>query len=316
LPYLPQLIGVVTSPTGAVIRDILHRLSDRFPRHVLVWPVRVQGETSAAEVAGAIRGFNAMENGPDLLIVARGGGSLEDLWGFNEEIVVRAVAESRIPVISAVGHETDTTLIDLVADHRAPTPSAAAERAVPVRADLIAEIASLNARQARGMVRYFDERRTKLNAASRALPKPDEILALVRQRFDNLAMRLAPALKANVQRHRLDLVKTSAKLTLAPIARSHQEQARRLAEVALRQTRAMAQRLVTLRDRLSAEAKLFAALNYTSVLARGFALVRDANDHPVKLAASVRNGQSLKIQFADDTLGVVAARKTTQGELF
>jgi exodeoxyribonuclease VII large subunit len=203
-----------------------------------------------------------------------------------------------------------------VADHRAPTPSAAAERAVPVRADLIAEIASLNARQTRGMVRYFDERRTKLNAASRALPKPDEILALVRQRFDNLAMRLAPALKANVQRHRLDLVKTSAKLTLAPIARSHQEQARRLAEVALRQTRAMAQRLVTLRDRLSAEAKLFAALNYTSVLARGFALVRDANDHPVKLAASVRNGQSLKIQFADDTLGVVAARKTTQGELF
>ena len=316
LPYLPKMIGVVTSPTGAVIRDILHRLSDRLPRHVLVWPVRVQGETSAAEVAAAIRGFNAMENGPDLLIVARGGGSLEDLWGFNEEIVVRAVAESRIPIISAVGHETDTTLIDLVSDHRAPTPTAAAERAVPVRADLLAEIASLNARQTRGMVRYFDERRTKLHAASRALPKPDEILALVRQRFDNLAMRLAPALKANVQRHRLALVQTAGRLTLGPIVRHGREQARRLMEVGVRHERAMALRLQGLRDRLLSEAKLFAALNYTAVLARGFALVRDANDRPVKLAAAVKSGQGLKIQFADDTLAVIAAKKTTQGELF
>ena len=140
IPYLPNRIGVVTSPTGAVIRDILHRLNDRFPRHVIVWPVRVQGETSATEVAAAIAGFNAMENPPDLIIVARGGGSLEDLWGFNEEIVVRAVAASHIPLISAIGHETDTTLIDLVADYRAPTPTAAAERAVPVRSELLAEL--------------------------------------------------------------------------------------------------------------------------------------------------------------------------------
>ncbi len=316
IPYLPKLIGVVTSPTGAVIRDILHRLSDRFPRHVLVWPVRVQGETSAAEVAAAIRGFNAMENGPDLLIVARGGGSLEDLWGFNEEIVVRAVAESRIPLISAVGHETDTTLIDLVADHRAPTPTAAAERAVPVRADLVAELASLNARQTRGMVRYFEERRTKLRAAARALPKPDEILALVRQRLDHLALRLPPALAANVQRHRLALVRISAKLTFAPIVKHQQEQARRLKEVGVRQLRAMRQHLQGASDRLSTQAKLFAALNYMSVLARGFALVLDEANRPVKLAASVAAGQSLKIQFADDTLAVTASKKTKQGELF
>jgi exodeoxyribonuclease VII large subunit len=316
LPYLPQLIGVVTSPTGAVIRDILHRLSDRFPRHVLVWPVRVQGETSAAEVAAAIRGFNAMANPPDLLIVARGGGSLEDLWGFNEEIVIRAVAESRIPVISAVGHETDTTLIDLVSDHRAPTPTAAAERAVPVRAELLAELASLHARQARGIARYFDERRTRLRAAGRALPKPDEILALVRQRFDSLATRLPPSLKVNVERHRLALVKTSSRLTLEPIRQRQREQARRLNEIGLRHARAISVRVQGLKDRLSAEAKLFAALNYTSVLARGFALVRDAKDQPVKNAASVSPGQSLKIQFSDDTLTVTAVGKTAQGELF
>lgn len=316
LPYLPHLIGVVTSPTGAVIRDILHRLSDRFPRHVLVWPVRVQGETSAAEVVAAIRGFNAMPNGPDLLIVARGGGSLEDLWGFNDESVVRAVAESRIPIISAVGHETDTTLIDLVADHRAPTPTAAAERAVPVRVDLLAELASLNARQQRSLARYFEERRTRLRSATRALPNPDEILALVRQRFDSLATRLPPSLTANVQRHRLALVRTAAGLTLQPLRQRQREQARRLMEIALRHTRAIKLKQQNLKDRLLAEAKLFAALNYTSVLARGFAVVLDAKGELVKLAAEVSAGQSLKIRFADDTLDVTARRKTTQGELF
>src|SRR4029077_19719717 len=152
LPWLPEVIGVVTSPTGAVIRDILHRLSDRFPRHVLLWPVRVQGEGSAEEVAAAIRGFNALsESGriprPDLIIVARGGGSLEDLWSFNEEIVVRAAADSMIPLISAVGHEIDITLIDVAADRRAPTPTAAAEIAVPVRSELLGQIAALLARK-------------------------------------------------------------------------------------------------------------------------------------------------------------------------
>ena len=316
LPYLPKLIGVVTSPTGAVIRDILHRLSDRFPRHVLVWPVRVQGETSAAEVAAAVRGFNAMANPPDLLIVARGGGSLEDLWGFNEEIVVRAVAESKIPVISAVGHETDTTLIDLVADHRAPTPTAAAERAVPVRADLLAELASLNARQSRGLSRYFDERRTRLSAAARALPKPDEILSLVRQRLDTVVARLPLSLRANVQKHRVELAKASGGLSLRSIILKEEDLKRRLYDANLRHHRAISRSLQGFKDRLSAEAKLFSSLNYTSVLARGFAVVRDANDKPIRLASAVNAGQNLKIEFADDTLDVTARGKTTQGELF
>ncbi|MDE2446049.1 MAG: exodeoxyribonuclease VII large subunit, partial [Alphaproteobacteria bacterium] len=212
IPFLPQTIGIVTSPTGAVIRDILHRLNDRFPRHVIVWPVRVQGETAAAEVATAIAGFNAMENPPDLLIVARGGGSLEDLWPFNEEVVVRAVVESAIPVISAIGHETDTTLIDYAADLRAPTPTAAAERAVPVRADLLAEVASLNARHKRTIGRVVGEARTRLHSASRALPKPDEILALARQRLDGAGAKLPKALKANVQVHALALARNSGKL--------------------------------------------------------------------------------------------------------
>ncbi len=183
LPFIPRVIGVVTSPTGAVIRDILHRLADRFPRPVLVWPVAVQGEASARQVANAVRGFNAIQRGgavprPDLIIVARGGGSIEDLAAFNEEIVVRAVAESRIPVISAVGHETDTTLVDFASDWRAPTPTAAAERAVPVRADLIAQVAMLGARLDRAAARLVAQRRERAEALARQLPQPRTLLAL------------------------------------------------------------------------------------------------------------------------------------------
>src|SRR5476649_2075454 len=218
LPWLPEVIGVVTSPTGAVIRDILHRLQDRFPRRVLVWPVRVQGEGSAEQIAAAIRGFNALPEGgkiprPDLLIVARGGGSLEDLWSFNEEIVVRAAAESMIPLISAVGHETDITLIDFAADRRAPTPTAAAEMAVPVRAELLAQIAALTARQIGSWQRGMEVRRTELRAATRALPARDELLADPRQRLDTLAKRLPRALHANAQLHRTHLTRAAARLT-------------------------------------------------------------------------------------------------------
>ena len=211
------MIGVITSPTGAVIRDILHRLSDRFPRRVLVWPVRVQGETSAAEVAAAIRGFNALAPGgpiprPDVLIVARGGGSLEDLWSFNEEIVVRAAAESAIPLISAVGHETDTTLIDHAADCRAPTPTAAAEMAVPVRAELIATSAALGGRLIGALVRHVERRRSELRGAARALPTPEALLATRRQRLDLAGSRLGSALAANVQAHRRGFARTAARL--------------------------------------------------------------------------------------------------------
>ncbi|WP_183429993.1 exodeoxyribonuclease VII large subunit [Mesorhizobium sp. RMAD-H1] len=207
LPYMPRVIGVVTSPTGAVIRDIIHRITDRFPVHVIVWPVRVQGETCGPEVAAAVNGFNSLAPDgplprPDVLIVARGGGSLEDLWGFNDEIVVRAVAASDIPVISAVGHETDWTLIDLAADRRAPTPTGAAEMAIPVKADLQATIASLTARLSSGMSRYLGQRRQTQRALSRALPSADQLLALPRRRFDEAAARLGRALQANTQKKR------------------------------------------------------------------------------------------------------------------
>ena len=208
LPFLPEVIGVVTSPTGAVIRDIMHRLNERFPRRVLLWPVAVQGEKAPAEIAAAIRGFNALTPGgavprPDVLIVARGGGSIEDLMAFNEEIVVRAAAESAIPLISAVGHETDTTLIDFAADRRAPTPTAAAEMAVPVRADLLQQLMQNDQRLVRGFTRGMTQRRTELQSASARLPRADQLFAHEpRQRFDQAAERLGHALRRNLQEHR------------------------------------------------------------------------------------------------------------------
>jgi exodeoxyribonuclease VII large subunit len=217
LPFLPKLIGVVTSPTGAVIRDILHRLADRFPRHVIVWPVRVQGDGSAEEVAAAIRGFNALAldgpiRRPDLLIVARGGGSLEDLWSFNEEIVVRAVAASVIPLISAVGHETDVTLIDFAADVRAPTPTAAAELAVPVRIDLVGRLDGLTRRSLACWQRCQEARRSELRAAMRALPTAEALLTLPWQRLEQAGARLPRALIANAQIHHTQYSRIAGRL--------------------------------------------------------------------------------------------------------
>jgi exodeoxyribonuclease VII large subunit len=219
LPDMPRVVGVVTSPTGAVIRDILHRIRDRFPLHVLVWPVRVQGDTAAAEVTAAVEGFNALAPDgpiprPDLLIVARGGGSLEDLWGFNDEALARAVADSDIPVISAVGHETDWTLIDYVADVRAPTPTGAAEIAVPVKAELQATLASLAARLAGAVTRSAERKRQALRAAARALPSPDQLLALPRRRFDEATARLSRCLEVNTERKRARLEATRLVPTL------------------------------------------------------------------------------------------------------
>ncbi len=216
-PFLPGVVGIITSPTGAVIRDMLHGFNERFPTRVLIWPVRVQGETCAAEVAAAIRGFNAITPGgaiarPDVLIVARGGGSLEDLWGFNEEVVVRAVAESAISLISAVGHETDWTLIDLVADARAPTPTKAAEWAVPKYADLAQDTAKLGLRLATAARRVLQSARTHLKAAARGLPRLEDLVALPRQRFDALEKRLGRALLANTRAHHMRHVRISSRL--------------------------------------------------------------------------------------------------------
>ncbi len=217
LPHIPEVIGVVTSPSGAVIRDILHRLRDRFPRRVIIWPVAVQGERCAGEVAAAIRGFGALEPGgpvprPDLLIVARGGGSIEDLWGFNEEIVVRAAAESPIPLISAVGHETDTTLIDLAADYRAPTPTAAAERAVPVRRELIAAVDALGARLTAAAGRGLTQRGQRLRDLARALPRPETLVGQAAQRLDFLGERLPAALRTATHAQRLRLQRAAGGL--------------------------------------------------------------------------------------------------------
>jgi exodeoxyribonuclease VII large subunit len=252
LPWLPEVIGVVTSPTGAVIRDILHRLEDRFPRRVLVWPVRVQGEGSAEQVANAIRGFNALPEGgkiprPDLLIVARGGGSLEDLWSFNEEIVVRAAANSLIPLISAVGHETDITLIDFAADKRAPTPTAAAEMAVPVRSELMSEVADLARRTMMCWQRGQEMRRNEMRAVARALPSLSELLAIPRQRLDGAASALPRALKANTHAHFRHFAGVGARLTMR-VLRAQLAQARHRLDVSGERMTHSAQSLLRNRD--------------------------------------------------------------------
>lgn len=344
LPFLPKVIGVVTSPTGAVIRDILHRLDDRFPRHVIVWPVRVQGEGSAEEIARAIEGFNALpEDGaitkPDLLIVARGGGSLEDFWSFNEEIVVRAAANSMIPLIAAVGHETDTTLIDFVADRRAPTPTGAAEIAVPVRLDLISQVTDLGRRITLSARRMLDRRKSDLRAAFRAMPSPDALVAIPRQRIDLASERLGRGLERNAARHRTRLTDLSRRLLkLSPQARLSGYRAHigglqgRLGAARGALMRAELQRLTREREKLvelSARARkgldriferkrtrllgltpLLKSLSYQGVLERGFALVLDTKGAPIRAAKAIQPGDEVALRFADGTIDAIAKSKS------
>ncbi|MGD9917565.1 MAG: exodeoxyribonuclease VII large subunit [Paenirhodobacter sp.] len=338
LPYLPGVIGVVTSPSGAVIRDILHRLRERFPRRVLIWPVAVQGQACAPEVSAAIRGFNALPEGgplprPDLIIVARGGGSLEDLWGFNEEAVVRAAAESRIPLISAVGHETDTTLIDFAADRRAPTPTAAAEIAVPVRAELMARITEAEARMARAARGRIDYQGQRLRDLSRGLGRPEALTAPARQRFDLMADRLGPALRMVSARKRAAFAPLEARIApmilrrylaeegrrldllarrLAPaLARNRAEAERRnardraaLESLTERLARAPRLRLAQLTERLDRLDRMRATLGYRETLKRGYAVVR-AGAALVTEAAQAAQAPRLEIEFHD---GRVSAR--------
>ncbi len=311
LPFLPEVIGVITSPTGAVIRDILHRLADRFPRHVLVWPVRVQGETSAAEVAAAIRGFNALPAKgriprPDLIIVARGGGSLEDLWSFNEEIVVRATAASMIPLISAVGHETDITLIDFAADRRAPTPTAAAEMAVPVRSELLGQLSALGARRFAGWQRGIEQRRKELRSLMRALPTAERLFEARRQRLDALADRLPQALRANAHGHDRRYSRIAARLSPETLRVRLARARDRLGGISERNGRAM--HVLIRHRRAAAESafKLLAAFSYRGVLERGFALVRDGEGKPLRAASAVTGRMRLDIEFADGRVGAVA----------
>ena len=340
LPFLPEVVGVVTSPSGAVIRDILHRLADRFPRHVLVWPVAVQGEKAAAEVAAAIAGFNRLpgQGGPvprpDILIVARGGGSLEDLWAFNEEIVVRAAAASTIPLISAVGHETDTTLIDFVSDRRAPTPSAAAEMAVPVRADLMGQTLDFGKRTMACMNRVLREANLAVSGLARGLGDPLRLIEERQQRLDVSGERLALATRQLVERrgHALAAARLVSPVAVLVAKRQALVAEARVLEGAMRRyvgdTR---QKIERTTDRVEQYGerlrrcgieflahglrqvdqlgKLLESYSFHSVLNRGFALVRDQDGHPIMTASATHAGDTIGIEFADGRVGA----KVTDG---
>ena len=290
LPFLPRVIGVVTSPTGAVIRDILHRLADRFPSHVLVWPVLVQGQGAAEQIAAAVRGFSAIQPGgpvppPDLVIVARGGGSIEDLWAFNEEVVVRAIADCAIPIISAVGHETDTTLADFAADLRAPTPTAAAEIAVPVREELLAQLVELGLRKRRAVVRPVSLGRERLEARAQRLPRAEALLSPYAQRLDELSERLRRGLAERIVSSRHALQSDRARLS-APL---------------------LVARLDRARDRLDAVVRLATSLDPLRVLQRGYAQIIGAAGRTLVSRAAAAGETALVVRFRDGELAVVPA---------
>jgi exodeoxyribonuclease VII large subunit len=311
LPYLPRVIGVVTSPTGAVIRDIVHRLDDRFPTHVIVWPVRVQGDASAEEIARGIEGFNALPEGgaiprPDLLIVARGGGSIEDLWSFNEEIVVRAAAASNIPLISAIGHETDVTLIDHAADRRAPTPTGAAEMAVPVRGELLGYAGDLGQRLRTGARRLTVILKDRLRASGAGIGRPADLVASVRQRLDLASQRLGSALSAARHSKAIRLAQIAPRLSPATLRQRVADRRDRFGNLGARTQPAVARIMTDRRQRLEATFKLAASLGPQNVLKRGFAMVIGTDGHLVSSAGAISSGDALNLQFADGEVGVTA----------
>ncbi len=318
LPFLPRVIGVVTSPTGAVIRDILHRLADRFPSHVIVWPVLVQGQGAAEQVAAAVRGFSALQPGgkvprPDLVIVARGGGSIEDLWAFNEEVVVRAIADCSIPVISAVGHETDTTLADFAADLRAPTPTAAAELAVPVREELFGLIAELALRKRRAVIRPVALGRERLEARAQRLPRPEALLASPAQRLDELGERLRRGLAGRINVARIALQRDAGRLS-APLLFARLERGRdRLAAQRLAPV-LIDRRIAEGRERAGVLWRMAEQLSPKRVLERGYAIVRGDDGRPVMTVASASAQAGLEIEFADGRIrtGETAASPARQ----
>ena len=304
LPFLPKTIGVITSPTGAVIRDILHRLSDRCPSHVLVWPTLVQGNGAAEQVAGAISGFNAMQANaeiprPDVIIVARGGGSLEDLWAFNEEVVVRAAARSQIPLISAVGHETDTTLIDYASDKRAPTPTAAIEFCVPVLSDLLCALGDLNRRLLGAVGRVIQDCRIRLEALARGLRGPADILALKMQRFDDLAERLFRASETLLERKRASLAEVGAGLRPHMLDQDLRNRAIRMDHTSKRLEFAARDRVKAGHHALLLQSRVLESVGYTSVLKRGYTVVRDGEGTPVETANVIKKGQPYAVEFTD-----------------
>ncbi len=331
IPSMPRVVGVITSPTGAVIRDILHRIRDRWPCEVVVWPVVVQGDAAAAQVSAAIEGFNAMQAGgalprPDVLIVARGGGSVEDLWPFNDETLARAAAASTIPLISAVGHETDTTLIDFVSDRRAPTPTAAAEMATPVLSELKAAVADYERRLARTGGRLLEDRRTQLASAARGLPRPADLLALASQRFDLASGNLRAALERNTAVHEREFVRTSSRLSRTALERRIETEGQRLNQVNLRFNRTVGFHFDREELRVANIGKLLASLSPRAPLERGYALVHHADGSLAREAKAIAAGEALTLEFKDGKRGAVVDGKaksppkkappTSQGDLF
>jgi exodeoxyribonuclease VII large subunit len=308
LPYLPRRIGVVTSPTGAVIRDILHRLADRFPSHVVVWPVPVQGQGAAEQVANAVRGFSAMQESerPDLVIVARGGGSIEDLWAFNEEMVVRAIAECRVPVISAVGHETDTTLADFAADLRAPTPTAAAELAVPVREELIAQLADLALRKRKCALRPVTLGRERLAARGDRLPRAEALLAAKVQQLDDTAERLRRGLGQRIVAAERTLRADAAQLSAGLLRERLRRAEDRLGAVRLR-TEPLTRHLTECRRRVDQIERLRLQLDPKAPLRRGYVLVTGPDGALVSRRAEAASLPTLTLEFGDGKLSVSPA---------
>ena len=298
LPFLPQTIGVVTSPTGAVIRDILHRLNDRFPRHVQIYPVLVQGDGAADQVANAVKAFNALKQKPDLLIVARGGGSLEDLMPFNEESVVRAVADSVIPVISAVGHETDTTLCAYAADLRAPTPTGAAEMAVPVRANLMAQILEDESRLFAGMNRKFTESRMRVETLSAKLGDPSQLLDMRMQRLDTLDMRLARAFDNFLNIKKSRVIELVAKLRHP---QNRIDDARKTLNYHGEHLKRLGNRLFDQKqEQLKSLGRMLDTLSYENILKRGYVVVKDQEGNPLTDPSQTMQGQGINLQFSEN----------------
>jgi exodeoxyribonuclease VII large subunit len=320
IPFLPRVIGVVTSPTGAVIRDILHRLEDRFPCHVIVWPVAVQGQGAAEQVAAAVRGFSALPPNsgsssaspggpvarPDVVIIARGGGSIEDLWCFNEEVVVRAIAACTIPVISAVGHETDTTLADFAADRRAPTPTAAAEMAVPVRGELLAQLIELGLRKRRAVVRPVTLGRERLEARARRLPRPEALLAGPAQRLDDLGERSRRGLSGQIVVARTSLQRAAGRLSVPLLAARLARASDRLGAVRLVPALLTA-RLAAQGERLEALRRLMNSLNPDNILEKGFVRVTGPDGHTLMTRAQAVGVPALALHFRDGVLAAVPA---------
>ena len=308
IPAFPAVVGVITSPTGAVIRDILHRIAERWPCRVIVWPCVVQGDAAAGQVAAAIRGFDALvPDGPiprpDVVIVARGGGSVEDLWAFNDEALARVVADATIPIISAVGHETDTTLIDFVSDRRAPTPTGAAEIATPVLADLASAVADLDRRLTRAGGRILEDRRTRLRAAARGLPtRPEDLLALPQQRLDHAGSRLASGLTRNLAVHERRLITVAGRLTPALLDRALERRHDRLIAAGARFSSTLPRRLERDEARLAALSRALSGLN-PKTPKPGFARVEAPDGAMIAAAAALHDGQAVRLVFADGARG-------------